>query len=119
MCQPGDLVMVPFPFSDLDVTKKRPVLVLTVPDGRGDFIGLAVTSVPTAQCALEVDINALIAGSLPKRSWLRIDKIFSLNIRRVEGIFAQVTPAFRFLAIQELCLILASSDANGAPRLVP
>ncbi|MEO5335124.1 MAG: type II toxin-antitoxin system PemK/MazF family toxin [Magnetococcus sp. YQC-5] len=82
MYQPGDLVMVPFPFSDQDVAKKRPVLVLTLPDERGDFIGLAVTSVPTAQCALEVDINAIIAGSLPKRSWLRIDKIFSLNTRR-------------------------------------
>ncbi|MBF0419464.1 MAG: type II toxin-antitoxin system PemK/MazF family toxin [Magnetococcales bacterium] len=116
MCQPGDLVMVPFPFSDQDVTKKRPVLVLTIPDGRGDFVGLAVTSVPTVQCALEVDNHSIIAGSLPKRSWLRIDKIFSLNTRLVEGIFAQVSPAFRFLAVQEICNILAP-DAKGATRL--
>ncbi len=47
MFQPGDLVMVPFPFSDLRTHKKRPVLVLTRPDSRGDFIALAITSVDT------------------------------------------------------------------------
>lgn len=118
MCQPGDLVVVPFPFSDQDVAKKRPVLVLTMADGRGDFIGLAVTSVPTVHCAMEVDINSIIAGSLPKRSWLRLDKIFSLNTRSVEGIFAQVSPAFRLLAVQELCIILAP-DAKGVTLPIP
>ncbi|MBF0628274.1 MAG: type II toxin-antitoxin system PemK/MazF family toxin [Magnetococcales bacterium] len=104
--QPGDLVIVPFPFSDLDATKKRPVLVLTAPDRRGDFIGLAVTSVPTERCALEVEVNALRKGALPKQSWIRLDKIFTLNAHRVEGICAQVTPAFRVRTVQALCVNL-------------
>ncbi|MBF0349309.1 MAG: type II toxin-antitoxin system PemK/MazF family toxin [Magnetococcales bacterium] len=103
MFQSCDLVMVPFPFSDLKSAKKRPVLVLTMPDHRGDFIGLAVTSISTVQCALEIDIDAITEGSLPKQSWLRLDKIFTLNIFRVIGVCARVKPAFRFFVLQQLC----------------
>ncbi|MEO5369202.1 MAG: type II toxin-antitoxin system PemK/MazF family toxin [Magnetococcus sp. DMHC-1] len=116
--QPGDLVIVPFPFADLDTAKKRPVLVLTGPDVRGDFIGLAVTSVPTAQCAIEVAADAVVEGILPKRSWLRLDKIFTLNTRRVEGICARVSPAFRLCAIKELCATLAL-DSKESTRSGP
>lgn len=45
--KPGDIVGLPFPFSDLASQKKRPVLVLTQADYRGDFMGLAITSVLT------------------------------------------------------------------------
>jgi hypothetical protein len=41
-CKPGDIVGLPFPFSDLTSQKKRPVLVLTQADFRGDFMGLAI-----------------------------------------------------------------------------
>ena len=37
-CKPGELVGIPFPYSDLTTRKKRPVLVLTSPDRHGDFI---------------------------------------------------------------------------------
>ncbi len=43
MCNPHDLVLIPFPYADLGSSKKRPVLVLTNPDRHGDFIALAVT----------------------------------------------------------------------------
>ena len=42
-CKPGDLVLIPFPYSDLQSTKKRPVMVLTSPDRHEDFIGLATS----------------------------------------------------------------------------
>jgi mRNA interferase MazF len=42
----GDLVLIPFPFSDLSPAKRRPVLLLTRPDAYGDFVALAVTSPP-------------------------------------------------------------------------
>ncbi len=82
-CSPGDLVLIPFPFSDLQATKKRPVLALTSLDRHGDFIGLAVTSVPQPPPNLLIDSTDLSAGSLPQVSWVRVDKVFTLDHRLV------------------------------------
>ncbi|MBF0446133.1 MAG: type II toxin-antitoxin system PemK/MazF family toxin [Magnetococcales bacterium] len=103
---PGDLILVSFPYSDLSTTKRRPVLVLTAPDGRSDFICLAVTSVPTAEHAIILDYDALIDGDLPKRSWVRTDKIFTLNTKLVKGVFAQTSPSFFKQILKNLCNIL-------------
>ena len=81
ICSPGDLVLIPFPFSDLQATKKRPVLVLTSPDRHGDFISLAVTSVPQPSPNILIDSTHLSTGSLPKISWVRVDKVFTLDHR--------------------------------------
>ena len=60
-CRPGDLVLIPFPYSDLQSSKKRSVLVLTAPDRHGDFIALAVTSVPPPDHAMALDASVLAA----------------------------------------------------------
>ncbi len=41
---PGEVVLIPFPFSDLQAAKRRPVLVLRSCDGFGDFLAAAITS---------------------------------------------------------------------------
>lgn len=38
------IVLVPFPYTDLSASKKRPVLLLTDTNARGDFIAMALTS---------------------------------------------------------------------------
>ena len=78
-CKPGDLVLIPFPFSDLASRKKRPVLVLTSPDHYKDFIGLAVTSTPMKKAALSLEPSIMLQGTLPKPSWVRLDKIYTLE----------------------------------------
>jgi mRNA interferase MazF len=35
--KPGEIVGIPFPYTDMSTKKKRPVLVFTKPDQRGDF----------------------------------------------------------------------------------
>ena len=42
--QPSDLVLLPFPFSDLSAQKKRPVLVMTAPNAQGDFLAVQISS---------------------------------------------------------------------------
>ncbi len=77
--KPGDLVGIPLPYTDLTAKKRRPVLVVTNPDGRGDFMGLAITSVITKDLAVSIDEESMLTGRLPRKSYIRYDKIFTLN----------------------------------------
>jgi mRNA interferase MazF len=77
--KPGELVGIPFPYSDLTSENRRPVLVIPTPDRHGDFVGLAVTSVPTFESAVPIDDNSMAKGRLPRASWVHCDKIFTLG----------------------------------------
>jgi mRNA interferase MazF len=78
-CRPGDLVGIPFPYSNLKAEKRRPVLVITHQDRHGDFICAAATSVSTAECAVFIDNASMKKGHLPRQSWIRCDKLFTLS----------------------------------------
>jgi len=77
--RPGDLAGIPFPYSDLKSQKRRPVLIMTDKDRHGDFICVAVTSVPTEECAVCIDDDSMSTGQLPRKSWIRCDKLFTLS----------------------------------------
>lgn len=76
-CSRGEIILVPFPFADLSATKKRPVLILTEPDSFGDFLAVGITSRPHHAHALP--IPELAAGCLPVASWVRVDRLVTLN----------------------------------------
>lgn len=78
-CQPSDIILIPFPFTDLSIAKKRPVLVITPENSQDDFIGLHVTSKYGYPEVVEINSKGFIHGSLPKTSFIRTDKIFTLN----------------------------------------
>jgi len=102
-CKPGDVVFVPFPYSDLKTTKKRPVLVLTTPDRHDDFVGLAITSVETSEHAVRIENRDLLRGSLPKTSWVRLDKIFTLSQGGIIKILGALTSVAMENVLDGLC----------------
>jgi mRNA interferase MazF len=79
MPERGDILLVPFPFTDLSASKRRPVLALTAPDAYGDFIAMPVTSRPQAEHGLPIEAADLIGGSLPAASWIRTNRVITLN----------------------------------------
>jgi mRNA interferase MazF len=79
MPERGDLLLVPFPFSNLSATKRRPVLALTAPDSYGDFVALPITSRPQTEHGLPLVADDLVTGSLPAASWVRTNRIVTLN----------------------------------------
>jgi mRNA interferase MazF len=85
----GDIVLVPFPFTDLSSAKQRPALVIS-PDAfnraNQDVVLLAITSqIPPSLGADEflIPANELSACGLPKPSLVRLMKIFTLHQRLI------------------------------------
>ena len=105
-CKPGDLVLIPFPYSDLQSAKKRPVIVLTTPDRHADFIGLAITSVEQRNAALQIEPTHLVQGSLPKPCWIRFDKVFTLSEKSIVKTFGVVSPQTIQAVLQGLCSVV-------------
>lgn len=87
-----DIVQVPFPFSDLTQRKRRPVLLLTPPDGFGDFLAVAITSQPGHTDAAPINDEDIVTGKLPKASWVRCGKLFSLNEAVVAACLGSLKP---------------------------
>jgi len=110
-CKPGDLVLIPFPFSDLQSAKKRPVMVLTPPDRHADFIGLAVTSVAHPHGALPIETADLVEGTLPKACWIRFDKVFTLSESSIVKTFGTVSPQTLQRVLRGLCSVVGYARA--------
>ncbi|MCK9216979.1 MAG: type II toxin-antitoxin system PemK/MazF family toxin [Firmicutes bacterium] len=75
----GDIVIVPFPFSDLSNSKKRPALVLAKLRG-DDLILSQITSKDTSDSySIKLGIDAIKGGTLDMESNIRPNKIFTAD----------------------------------------
>jgi mRNA interferase MazF len=108
MFERGDLLLVPFPFSDLSAAKRRPVLALTAPDGYGDFIALPVTSRAHAERGVPLTSADLLRGTLPVPSWIRTDRIVTLNASLVIKSVGRVSDEIIATAVKEFCARIGS-----------
>ena len=64
MYQPSEVVLLPFPFTDLSASKKRPVLILKKPNFQGDFLAVQITSQSGYENALVLHQDDFILGFL-------------------------------------------------------
>lgn len=107
--EPGDIVSIPFPYTDLSTRKRRPVLVLTIPDNRGDFISLPVTSVQTEESAVCIRAESMAEGNLPKISWVRYDKVFTLSASSIKKKYGTLRDDIFEQIMDNLCTHLGCS----------
>lgn len=77
----GEVVVIPFPFSDLSATKRRPALV--VADLPGDDVILCqITSQPAGNAfAIPLTDPDFATGSLQRPSMIRPERIFTADAR--------------------------------------
>lgn len=96
----GDVVLVPFPFTDLTAIKQRPGLVISpdrLNDVRPDLVVVAITSqIPAVVSEDEFRLPdaELAACGLPKPSIVKLGKIFTIHqglIRKKLGHLPQRT----------------------------
>lgn len=71
----GDIIVIDFPFSNLKISKRRPVLIIKVPPGE-DVLVVQITS-DSYEKELEIKLleSDFENGSLKRQSVIRIDKI--------------------------------------------
>ena len=75
----GDIVVIPFPFSDLSQSKRRPAIVLTVLQGN-DLILCQITSKSVRDnYAIPIDQNDFASGSLNQESNIRPNRLFTAD----------------------------------------
>lgn len=106
MLKSSDIVQIPFPFSDMTHTKRRPVLVLTPPDDYGDFLAAAITSQAGHVDAIALQNKDIADGQLPKSSWVRATKLFSLNFDAVAVVLGNLKPDAFKRVHGEICFMI-------------
>lgn len=97
----GQVVRVPFPFTDRDAAKNRPALVLSsasrfnTPSGHA--LLAMITSAKNPPWPLDLPIEDLTSAGLPAPSVIRC-KLFTLDARLIRGVLGRLakTDADRF-----------------------
>lgn len=86
----GEIVLVPFPFTDLSSVKTRLALVLVDSLAGGDIIICAISSKATGKLEVKVDNQSLIKGELPVVSFIKYGKLVTLDKRIIRKSVAKV-----------------------------
>lgn len=85
------VVLLPFPFSDLTASKLRPALVLA-DSGKGDWVLCQITSNPYADpSAITITDADFVQGSLQRVSYARASKLFTANESLFHRAAGQIT----------------------------
>ena len=83
MYKQGEIVIVPFPFSDLSSIKQRPVLILSKNidnEKVEDIVTCGITSnVKNSKYSVLIENEDLIEGEVPKISRVKVDKLFTIS----------------------------------------
>jgi len=84
----GDVLIVPFPFSDLSSVRQRPVIVVSKTEDNeksDDLITCGITSnLKGREYSIFIDNEDLELGRIPKRSRIKVNKIFTLEKKVVK-----------------------------------
>ena len=90
----GEIIIVPFPFSDLTVTKQRPVLIISKNSDNfssDDIITCGLTSnLRDSRNSVLINNNDLEYGSIPTKSRIKVDKLFTLDKKIVKKKLAKI-----------------------------
>lgn len=88
----GDIVVIPFPFSDLSGSKKRPAFVITPLPGNDILLCQITSKASKDKYSIPITSIDFTTGSLPVDSYIRPNKIFTADqniIIRKAGSVAQ------------------------------
>lgn len=94
----GEIVLVPFPYSDLSGSKKRPVLVVSNDVYNASFPDIVVAAITSKignadAYSLALESKDLEIGQLPESSLIRVHKLFTVEQSRILRRFSKLNEA--------------------------
>ncbi len=110
----GDIVVLPFPFSNLSSSKKRPAVILSTPQG-DDYIMLQITSQNVKDnYAVPLLQSDFTSGSLQQNSNIRPNKIFTLDKNLILYKAGHINDSKLNECVEKLCSLIKTSHCDVA-----
>lgn len=103
----GDIIIIPFPFSDLSQTRRRPAFVVANLTGE-DIILCQITSKKIQDSySIKLLQNEFKQGTLKQESNIRPNKIFTADRSIVEYTAGTIKPEKTKEIIEKICEIIS------------
>lgn len=102
----GDIVVVPFPFSDLSAAKRRPALVLIDLPGE-DAVLAAITATRREIHSVALEDKDFQSGRLSRSSYILPAKLFTFQKSMIIRTVGNVTESKRKEVVGEITSLLA------------
>lgn len=77
----GDVVVIPFPFSDLSATKRRPALVLATLPGDDVILCQITSQARTTPAVMPIVAADFTRGGLNRDNYVRPERLFCADAR--------------------------------------
>ncbi len=113
----GDVIVVPFPFTNLARAKRRPAFVLAAL-ADGDYIFCQITSRAWPQ-SIPLRMSDLAEGTLPHDSYVRPEKLFTGNQTLVLSRVGHVKSAIQQMIHGRSSPCLRHCRVNRVHRILP
>ena len=75
----GDVVVIPFPFSDLSASKKRPAIIVANLTGDDQIVAQITSVARTDNYSISLETKDFKNGKLPHSSVIRPNKLFTAD----------------------------------------
>ena len=98
----GDVVLVPFPFSDLKGQKVRPALVLAKVEFANLILCQITSRAYSSKLSIKIGSGDFESGSLPVASFVRVDKLFTADQTLIKGVAGKLKKTTRSKIIKKV-----------------
>lgn len=95
-----DIILMPFPYSDLTSNKVRPALIISNSNLHNDKICMLVTS-KKSHNSISIKDNFLLSP-LPLESYVKPHRIFTISEEKIIKKISSITPEFHKELLKEL-----------------
>jgi len=102
----GDVIVIPFPFSDLSTTKRRPALVLANLEGKNILLCQITSQYFDKKYVIPLKKTDFKKGTLPVDSYIRPERIFTADKNLILKTVGMVSSEIMSKTIDRLITIL-------------